>query len=419
MGEDEETKRKRERDREYMTFKRNFDGIKREHDSQIADSEKMKQQANGFFQLGLYQQASLMYSDAIELNPENHVLYCNRSMAYLKLGFADQALQDAEKSLALDSAVSNIKAYWRKAQALLDLERFEESEAASDIGLGMQPANQHLNTVRRKAREQTVLRILADSEWLGKTDESTGGVEKRYKFCKDGTLLMHVFGHPIGATFELSVEGNPRSMYVKMKMEGDLRGTGPPPPPMPYIFEFHDNGNELWLCHPVGTNDLPTEFEGPGFTSFRRTSPAPEPGSAGGDGPLDERCATYIEAMNAVLPLMLVQLPEKPTEDEVAYEVQITEKMGQLKYSYGLQVHQRAVELAKNPSLADSPILQELARGLQTRLVARKIIPPPAPEQAPLPPEPAKPVASTSQRAPAAGCMGGLKACVCGGAKQS
>eukprot|EP00401_Gymnodinium_catenatum_P040302 CAMPEP_0117490008 /NCGR_PEP_ID=MMETSP0784-20121206/17331_1 /TAXON_ID=39447 /ORGANISM="" /LENGTH=416 /DNA_ID=CAMNT_0005284757 /DNA_START=52 /DNA_END=1299 /DNA_ORIENTATION=+ len=369
---EEEERRKRYRDEDYLSFRRKFDEMKRVHRAAESDSEKMKVQGNQFFSLGLYEQAAMLYSEALELQPKSAVLYCNRAMAYLKQGLAEQALADAEQSLQIDAEVSNIKAYWRKAQALLDLERSDESETVADAGLALQPGNNHLNVVRRKAREASVLRRLSDCEWVGQLQH---GVEKRLAFTREGIMTMHVFGHPVPATFELSVEGNPWSMVVRMKPEGNVAGTGPPPPPIPYIFEFK-NDDELWLCHPVGSDQLPTKFEGPGFDRMRR-APKEAANSGNASAPLDERCAQYITSMSEVLPLIPQQLPERPSDDEIKHEVGIAEKLSKLKRSYGLEVHQRAVQLAKDPSLARGEDLAKLARGLQQRFIARKILPMP------------------------------------------
>merc|ERR1719203_924598 len=198
--------------------------MKREHQGQMANSDKLKKQGNDFFSLGLYSQASMLYSEAIELQPENAVLYCNRSMAYLKQDMPLEALEDAKKSLQIDSSKENIKAYWRKAQALLDLERLEESEEVADEGLALQANNDHINRVRRKAREAFALKRLCQGDWACKM---SNGVEKRYNFQSDGSMKIYVFGQFVPATFDLSVECDPRSMRVAMKTEG-LPGSGPP-----------------------------------------------------------------------------------------------------------------------------------------------------------------------------------------------
>ena len=130
--------------------------------SLLAESDKLRQQGNHFYSLGLYSQASMIYSEAIDLQPENAVLYCSRSMAYLKQEMPSEALADAEKSLAIDSSAENIKAYWRKAQALFDLQFLEGSEATAQAGMELQAGSSHLTRVRRKAREATAL-----SAWLG------------------------------------------------------------------------------------------------------------------------------------------------------------------------------------------------------------------------------------------------------------
>ena len=136
--------------------------------SLMAEPDRLRQQGNHFYSLGLYSQASMIYSEAIDLQPENAVLYCSRSVAYLKQEMPSEALADAEKSLAIDSSAENIKAYWRKAQALFDLQFLEGSEATAQAGMELQAGNSHLNRVRRKAREAIALKRLAGGEWAGK-----------------------------------------------------------------------------------------------------------------------------------------------------------------------------------------------------------------------------------------------------------
>lgn len=428
---DDERKERKEKEvqeekMEYMNFRREFDQIKMQHEGNHAESDKLKTQGNQFFTLGLYMQASMMYSEALELQPENAILYCNRSMAYLKQDMPGEALADAEKSLEIDSTETNIKAYWRKAQALLDMARFEESEIAADVGIALQASNQHLNRVRRKAREACTLKRLAGDAWVTKLEN---GVAKKYTFFEDGTMTMEVFGHSISATFDLSVEGNPRSMVVRMKPEG--ADSGPPMPPMVYIFEFQDNDEELWLCHPVGSSELPDKFEGPGFDRMRRAPNAPEVVESDSE-PLDERCRRYIREMNEVMPVIPPQLPEKPSNEQVNEELQIMEKIGELKKRFGLEVHQRAVELAKDPTQASSEELIQLALELQQRFVSRKFIPQPKPKEDVVAPEEevVAPVAEGVHQLPSptlspqlklappqAGCFSGLVARLCGSSR--
>jgi len=375
--EDEEDRRERERQKnaEYMQWRRDFDKFKRETEGVEAESDALKAQGNNFFSLGLYMQACTIYSEALELAPENPVLYCNRAMAYLKQEMPDEALADAERSLKLDATAKNIKAYWRKAQALLDLRRPEEAEAAASEGIALEASNSHLNKVRSKAREESALRDLCCGKWVN--SETADGIQKGFSFDRDGIMTMYVFGHKVRASFELSVECSPRSMVIRMKPEGPLAGTGPPPPPVPYIFEFHEEGRELWMCHPVDSAELPTKFEGPGFDKMTLEKEAPESNDKD-DTPLDVRCERYIREMNALLPMIPPQLPERPSEEEIGQEVLIMEKLSQMKRRHGMTVHQRSIELAKDPSQAGSTVLTELAWDLQRRLVTRKILPLPS-----------------------------------------
>eukprot|EP00811_Abedinium_folium_P026802 NODE_3988_length_1952_cov_3.370411.p1 GENE.NODE_3988_length_1952_cov_3.370411~~NODE_3988_length_1952_cov_3.370411.p1 ORF type:complete len:296 (+),score=75.20 NODE_3988_length_1952_cov_3.370411:465-1352(+) len=195
-------------------------------------------------------------------------------------------------------------------------------------------------------------------------------------------MTMRVFDHEIQATFELSVEGRPRSMVVKMKEDEAMRGAGPPPPPVPYIFDFpNDDGEELWLCHPVHDSPgLPTEFAGPGLVKMKRVPAQAVSASAALVEPLDVRCAHYMKAMSEILPALPQQLPELPSHDEIQRELVMTGRLSQLKQHYGVKVHRRAVELAKiahhrREQAGVDAELMELACVFRARLVARRLLP--------------------------------------------
>ena len=63
----------------------------------------MKTKGNEFMKAEKYDDALEMYSEAIEKDPSNYVLYSNRSAAYSKKEDFESALKDAEKTIELNS----------------------------------------------------------------------------------------------------------------------------------------------------------------------------------------------------------------------------------------------------------------------------------------------------------------------------
>jgi tetratricopeptide (TPR) repeat protein len=70
----------------------------------------LKDKGNAALNQGKFDEAIRCYSDAIELDPANHVLYSNRSAAYCKNSQFEEALVDAEKTVTL-------KPDWAKVRA--------------------------------------------------------------------------------------------------------------------------------------------------------------------------------------------------------------------------------------------------------------------------------------------------------------
>ena len=66
-------------------------------DSHSQQSAAIKAEANKAFAAKDYETASKLYSDAIALDPTNHVLFSNRSASKSGLKDYNGALEDAEK----------------------------------------------------------------------------------------------------------------------------------------------------------------------------------------------------------------------------------------------------------------------------------------------------------------------------------
>uniref|UniRef100_M4BU69 Hsp70-Hsp90 organising protein n=2 Tax=Hyaloperonospora arabidopsidis (strain Emoy2) TaxID=559515 RepID=M4BU69_HYAAE len=98
-----------------------------------------KAKGNAALSSGNAQEAVDCYSQAIALNPSDHVFYSNRSAAYLSLDDALHALEDAE--LCIHTKPDWPKAYSRKGAALHALKRYDEAVAAYEEGLKLDEHN--------------------------------------------------------------------------------------------------------------------------------------------------------------------------------------------------------------------------------------------------------------------------------------
>ena len=61
--------------------------------------EKVKL-SNTACQNGDFEKAVSLYSEAIQLDPHNHILFSNRSAAYIKMGQFTKALKDAKQEVS-------------------------------------------------------------------------------------------------------------------------------------------------------------------------------------------------------------------------------------------------------------------------------------------------------------------------------
>ncbi|KAK8404512.1 hypothetical protein O3P69_007629 [Scylla paramamosain] len=103
--------------------------------------EKVRQ-SNAACQSGDFETAVALYTEAIALDPHNHILYSNRSAAHIKLAKFAHALQDATKARELNPKWP--KAYYRQGVALQCLGRHADALAAFSSGLAQDPKSLQL-----------------------------------------------------------------------------------------------------------------------------------------------------------------------------------------------------------------------------------------------------------------------------------
>lgn len=113
---------------------------------------QLKEKGNAALSAGLYEQAIGYYTQAIYLDPKNHVLYSNRSAAHAKAANYEAALEDANTTVSLNPTWS--KGYSRQGSALAYLGRQEEAISAYQKGLDLEPGNQQLASGLAEVKKQ-------------------------------------------------------------------------------------------------------------------------------------------------------------------------------------------------------------------------------------------------------------------------
>lgn len=116
--------------------------------------EELRVAGNELFKSGKYDEAVEKYSDGLAVDPTNHLLLSNRSLALCSGGRFDEAVSDAKECVRLQPTF--VKGYYRLATAYLQQGRQEEATKAVNEGLARDPKNPELKKLlRRKIDTQT------------------------------------------------------------------------------------------------------------------------------------------------------------------------------------------------------------------------------------------------------------------------
>ena len=113
-------------------------------------AEAAKAAGNAALSEGRLEDAVAAYTEAITLEPDNHIFHSNRSGAHARASNFAQAEADAARCIAL--APGWARGYSRRGFALFSLSRFVEAAAAYEKGLGIAPDDQSLRDGLRKAQ---------------------------------------------------------------------------------------------------------------------------------------------------------------------------------------------------------------------------------------------------------------------------
>lgn len=123
----------------------------------MAEINDLKEKGNAALSSGNCEEAIKYYTQAIELDTQNHVLYSNRSAAYCKAGSFGDALKDADKTIELNSVWA--KGYSRKGAALMGLQKYPEAHEILSKGIALEPNNAALLQAQSEA-EQAVMNMI-------------------------------------------------------------------------------------------------------------------------------------------------------------------------------------------------------------------------------------------------------------------
>ena len=107
-----------------------------------------KEKGNKFVQERQYAEALNCYSKAIELDPNDPILYSNRSAMYFNLNYFDNAILDAQMAITLRPTYA--KAYLRKGNALESQNKYKEAFDTYEAGLKQDPDNEQLLEAEKK-----------------------------------------------------------------------------------------------------------------------------------------------------------------------------------------------------------------------------------------------------------------------------
>jgi len=181
--------------------------------------EKYKEaaaKAKQSFASGDYSSAVIHFSDAINLKPNYHLLYANRSACHIALKQYEYAFADAKRCIELKPDFA--RGYYRKAIAEESMERYNDAVISYEQALKLDPENAQYQETLESAKK------LADENMFGNYQEvltkiSADGIVKGYLKNEDFAKKLRDSKGKAKVLFDL-MKTDPRFMRVVHILSG-------------------------------------------------------------------------------------------------------------------------------------------------------------------------------------------------------
>lgn len=128
-------------------------------------SDELKAKGNAAFSEQRFQDAIDFFSQAIAIDPRNHVLYSNKSAAEASLGDYDSALESAKKCVEIKPDWG--KGYSRLGAAYHGLQQYDEAVSAYQEGLKLDPNSEVLKSGLQEAEDAKASQAAPKSPGVG------------------------------------------------------------------------------------------------------------------------------------------------------------------------------------------------------------------------------------------------------------
>jgi hypothetical protein len=139
-------------------------------DAKLRLVEELKNRGRAAVGAKSWRDASLLYKRAVQVSPNDAVLYANLALTLINMGLYEEARGNAVKSTELDATY--VKGFWRLGQALDKLNRTAEALDAMKQALELDPNNKALKKEVERLTQQ-----LKEEEELMKMDIDTEATE--------------------------------------------------------------------------------------------------------------------------------------------------------------------------------------------------------------------------------------------------